>query len=77
MILRSILLFLLLLIVVGWLFRFWLRRRFLRIRYKQSSKEIQSKMLQCYYCGLYIPQSEAIIVDNNIYCCLAHAQAKK
>lgn len=74
---RLLLFFLVSFILLRWLFRIWLRRRILRIRYKQSAKEVESKMLQCYYCGLYIPQSEAVIVKGGVYCGSAHAQAKQ
>jgi hypothetical protein len=63
-------------LLLRWLFRIWLRRRILRIQNKQSAKEVESKMLQCYYCGLYIPQSEAVIVGSYSYCSSAHAQAR-
>ena len=63
------------LLLIG-LFRIWLRRRILRIQYKQSAKEVEGKMLQCYYCGLYIPQSEAVIIGSHTYCSSAHAKAR-
>ena len=73
---RLLLFFLVAFLLIRWLFRIWLRRRILRIRHKQSAKEVESKMLQCYYCGLYIPQSEAVIVGSYTYCSSAHAQAR-
>ncbi|CAN5763986.1 hypothetical protein BH11PSE12_BH11PSE12_30930 [soil metagenome] len=32
------------------------------------------KMLCCTYCQLYIPASEAIIRDEKVFCCAAHAK---
>ena len=32
------------------------------------------KMLCCAYCQLYIPASEAIIRNEKVFCCAAHAK---
>ena len=30
-------------------------------------------MRQCKYCGVHVPESSAITVDNETYCCKEHA----
>lgn len=32
-------------------------------------------MVRCDYCGLYLPEKEALSSDNTNYCCEAHKQA--
>ena len=41
-------------------------------RSKQSDSADAEIMLQCSYCGTYIPASEAIILSAAIYCCEEH-----
>ncbi len=34
-------------------------------------------MVQCTFCGVYIPKPEAIMVDQKVFCCEAHQQASR
>jgi uncharacterized protein len=29
-------------------------------------------MLRCEYCGLHVPESEAVRADGHMYCCKEH-----
>ncbi len=39
-----------------------------------SAQGEAEKMLCCAYCQLYIPASEAVIRDDKVFCCAAHAK---
>jgi uncharacterized protein len=44
-----------------------------KARKPQQVKSVNS--VQCAYCGLHLPKSEAISKDDNYYCSKAHLQA--
>jgi uncharacterized protein len=70
----SKLLTLILLIVAAW----WLakgsrRRNPTREAPRASPRAIpEQKMVKCNYCGLYLPQSEAIAEADKFFCCAEH-----
>gem|GEM_PF-5570385 len=37
----------------------------------------QHQMIQCHYCGLYIPKEEAIHTQEGSFCCKEHAHLQK
>lgn len=62
-------------------FAIWLIIRF----YLKTGKSIEKpqqpaiktdSMVACDYCGLHIPEKEAIKSDSHFYCCQQHAQLK-
>jgi hypothetical protein len=73
---------LILLIIIGWiLWVFW--RRWYQNNLKQDKNQTRnvptgpksSVMVQCDYCGLYLPIVEAETKGTESYCCQAHKQA--
>ena len=44
---------------------------------KTEPEQLQSKkaedMRQCKYCGVHVPESSAIMLKNEPYCCQEHA----
>lgn len=59
--------------------------KFVRTKLDQSKKHIDkdsatntnkqnNKMVKCQYCGLHIPESEAIRKGDTIFCSLEHAK---
>ncbi|MDM8558060.1 PP0621 family protein [Candidatus Parabeggiatoa sp. HSG14] len=73
-----------LLILAGWiLWRFtkiWYQNTLQRQQKKEkeaalsspSKKQQESAMVQCHYCGLYLPEEEASKEGKIHYCCEAH-----
>lgn len=58
---------------------FWaarLLRRSRRVPQRQSPRR-EADMVQCAYCGLHIPETEAIAQDGRHYCCQAHRQVER
>ena len=51
------------------------------VRMKQMEKSVQKtqqsgeRMVQCANCGVYVPESEAIRIGRDCYCCREHAEA--
>lgn len=43
---------------------------------KTANKEIAEDMVKCEACAVHLPRSEAILVNNNFYCCKAHIPKK-
>jgi uncharacterized protein len=35
------------------------------------------EMIRCVKCGIHLPKSDGIIVDQQYYCCEAHSKAPK
>jgi uncharacterized protein len=72
MIIRLILLFIIVAILM------WLLRRLFsgtpepeEIEHKDEPKP--EDMRQCKFCGIHVPESSAISLNNNPYCCQDHA----
>lgn len=40
-----------------------------------NDEERSEKMLTCAHCGVHLPESEAVLADNRVYCCDAHRVA--
>lgn len=40
----------------------------------ESSEAIQEDMVQCAYCGVHLPKSDSLFVNNHYYCNKAHSQ---
>ncbi len=40
---------------------------------KQEQKPQSENMLQCKYCGVHVPESSIITVDDQTYCSREHA----
>jgi uncharacterized protein len=59
---------------------FLIGRHFWRQNRQKVNKSHQIKSVdsvQCAYCGLHLPKTEAISKDDNYYCSKAHLQAAK
>jgi uncharacterized protein len=56
---------------------FWRQKQLNRHQRKVSkSQQVKSvDSVQCAYCGLHLPKSEAINKDDNYYCSKAHLRA--
>ena len=66
--------FILLLLLIWILWQFG--RRWYQNFLHNSKRILQPKiMVQCDYCGLYLPKDEAYYSDNACYCCEKHKQA--
>jgi uncharacterized protein len=74
------------LILLIW-FLLWFGRRYLqRLKQNQYNKQnIQPKpatqqqskvMVRCEYCGVYLPEEEALSSGKSYYCCEAHRAQK-
>jgi len=68
-----------LLILIVWLFIVVLRQAKMKKKSNQASrhtdgqKNIPSSTIKCEYCGVYIPQQEAIQKQGHYYCSEKHA----
>ncbi|NOX08952.1 MAG: hypothetical protein GXP22_05605 [Gammaproteobacteria bacterium] len=51
------------------LLRNWLEQRNASLT---SEKQKNGSMVQCHYCGTYIPEQDSIYSDGNHYCCNDH-----
>lgn len=40
----------------------------------ESPEAIQEDMVQCAYCGVHLPKSDSLFVNNHYYCNIAHSQ---
>ncbi len=56
------------------IFLIWWILRSLRSERATASKPEIKNMLSCKYCGLHIPEDEAIRKNGNNYCSKEHAQ---
>jgi len=72
--LRYILLGVVLWLLITIIRRFMWRRREDR-REKQSLQAMN--MVACDYCGIHLPQSEAVSQEDHYYCCKEHARQSK
>lgn len=73
----SRILFILVLLVVGFLLlKSWRRRQNLSQQHKQSSGKIDknTRMVRCLHCGLHIPDVEAVSQGGKHFCSLEHAK---
>lgn len=43
---------------------------------KTADKENIQNMVQCAACAVHLPRSEALLVNDNFYCCKAHIPKK-
>ena len=72
MIIRLILLFIIVAILM-WL----LKRLFAGVSDPQEIEHLDDSnsedMQQCKFCGIHVPESMAILSDDNPYCCQDHA----
>ena len=41
----------------------------------QKTQQSGERMVQCANCGVYVPESEAIRIGRDCYCCREHAEA--
>ena len=41
---------------------------------KQQKKIKTDRMVACHYCGLHVPEKEAVIKGNYYYCCQEHSE---
>lgn len=65
----SKLLSLILVIVAVW----WLAKGFRRKDLARDAREIApEQMVNCEYCGVYLPQGEAIAEADKFFCCAEH-----
>ena len=53
----------------------WLLKRLFRGDPEPDQLESKSAedMRQCKYCGVHVPESSAILIDKQTYCCREHA----
>ncbi len=71
---------LILLILLIWILWWFVRRWFQNFQQNQkktSTIQQHGMMVQCDYCGLYLPEKEALHSGNAHYCCEAHEQATR
>jgi uncharacterized protein len=70
----SKLLTLILVIVVAWWLTMGSRRRNASRKAPRAVPRAtpEQKMVKCNYCGLYLPQSEAIAEADKFFCCAEH-----
>lgn len=60
---------LILVVVAVW----WLAKGFRRKEPARDAAEVApEQMVKCDYCGLYLPQGEAIVGANTFFCCTEH-----
>ena len=72
------LLFLLLALAAIWLIlRHYWRTSRLASDQKSQAKIKADNMVSCEYCGLHVPEKEALKVNDRWYCCQQHADAAK
>jgi uncharacterized protein len=67
---------LLLLLIIGGIWLLYKRvKRFVLIQRDNpaSRTPTQVNMVRCQYCGIHIPERDAVIRQGKIYCSLAHA----
>jgi uncharacterized protein len=43
----------------------------------REKSEHSEAMVQCVHCGVHLPKSESILVNQQYYCCQAHADKAK
>jgi uncharacterized protein len=71
-----------LLILFIW-FLLWFGRRYLQslkqnkynkqnMKQETATREPSKAMVRCKYCGVYLPEEEALSLGENRYCCEAH-----
>lgn len=66
---------LLLLAVAIWLIIVILKRY--RASMQRTSRPGDAElMVQCHTCGLHLPSSDSLLVDDRHYCCKAHAEQR-
>jgi uncharacterized protein len=60
---------------VLWIIRHLLRQRRLKHEPSRAAKAVDS--VQCSYCGLHLPRSEAVQLGEDFFCNREHQQAAK
>ncbi|BBB24564.1 conserved hypothetical protein [Isorropodon fossajaponicum endosymbiont JTNG4] len=53
---------------------FWLLKRFRKPADRIDQKSSVNKMLACSVCKVHIPENEAIIQNNKVYCSKEHLE---
>jgi uncharacterized protein len=74
---------LLLILFLGWII--WTVGRRTYVSYWQNQKNLPTSplsppaevMVRCAFCGLHVPNKEAIYSANTVFCCEAHKHAMK
>jgi uncharacterized protein len=61
-----------LLAVVWWL---WSKRQAAGSDADRQQDQAPEKMVACEHCGVHMPESEAVVAGNRIYCSEAHRLA--
>ncbi len=67
---RLILLILLIYFLLRWVTRFILQSR----NEKMTAQKAAKKMVRCDYCGVFVPQSEALEYQGKYYCSKSHLE---
>lgn len=76
-------LFLLFFVWLGWkIYRFYKRYQEVKQRLQHIEERMrtqsypwQVKLCQCAYCGVHLPENEAVFDGQTPYCCLEHKRA--
>ncbi|WP_428087824.1 PP0621 family protein [Candidatus Thioglobus sp.] len=59
---------LIIIILIAWLgFSIW--RKFKQSKSNNATRPLSNKMLSCSVCETHIPESEAIIKNDKVFCC--------
>ena len=62
------------LIAIGLILKFFLRTQ-KNINRQEKPKQIKTdRMVACHYCGLHVPEKEAVIKGTHSYCCQEHSE---
>ena len=70
---RMLLIFIALAIIVMVIKRLWLQPR----TGTPKRRQLSGQMVQCKYCGMYIPETEAIRAQDQWYCSSEHRDADR
>lgn len=70
---RVLLVFIALAIIVLLVKRMWLQSR----TQSQGRRKLSGKMLQCHHCGMYIPEQEAVLDNDRVYCSREHLETDR
>ena len=65
------------LLLVLLIVRFFLRQRANRAAQRETRKVENVDMVQCAYCGVHLPEPEAIYDAPDYYCCKEHHSNRK
>jgi len=66
------LLLLLLIVALFFVMRALIRSRNEAARAPRRSQQTAERMVNCKHCGLYLPESEALVARGEHYCCEQH-----